>query len=46
VRGDWRKLLTEEHQNLNSLLNIIMVIKLSNMMWAEHAAFMAEKISA
>jgi hypothetical protein len=43
VMGDWRKLHTEELQNLYSLPNIIRMIKSRRMKWAGHVAQMGEK---
>jgi hypothetical protein len=36
VTGGWRKLSSEELHNLYLLPNIIMVIKSSRIIWAEH----------
>jgi len=42
VTGKWRKLHNEELNYLYSSLNIVWVIKLRRMRWAEHVACMGE----
>ena len=42
VKGDWRKLHNEEHNDLYSS-SIIRVIKSRRMRWAEHVAGMGER---
>jgi hypothetical protein len=42
VTGKWRKLHNEELNNLYSSSNIVLVIKLRRMRWAEHVARMGE----
>jgi hypothetical protein len=43
VRGEWRKLHNEELNDLNSLPNIVQVIKSRRMRWAGHIARMGER---
>jgi len=43
VKGEWRKLHDEELKVLYSSPNIIRVIKLRRMRWAEHVARMGER---
>jgi hypothetical protein len=40
VTGEWRKLHTEEFNDLHSSSNIIRVIKSRRMRWARHVACM------
>jgi hypothetical protein len=42
VNGGWRKLYNEKSHNLNSLPNIIKMIKQYRMKWEGHAAYMEE----
>ena len=42
VTGEWRKLHNEELSDLYSLPNIVRVVKLRRMRWAEHVARMGE----
>jgi hypothetical protein len=43
VTGEWRKVCTEELNDLYSSPNIIRVIKLRRMRWAGHVAHTGEK---
>ena len=43
VTGDWRKLHTEELNDLYSLSNIVRVVKSRRMRWAGHVARMGER---
>ena len=43
VTREWRKLHNEELNDLYSSPNIVQVIKLRRMRWAEHVAHMGEK---
>ena len=42
VRNEWRKLHTEELNNLNSSPNIVWAIQARRMRWAGHVALMGE----
>ena len=42
VKGEWRKLLNEELNELYSLPNIVRVVKSRRMRWAGHVARMGE----
>ena len=42
VTGEWRKLHNEELNDLNSLPNIVLVVKPRRMRWAGHVARMGE----
>jgi hypothetical protein len=44
VTGEWRKIHNEELNDLNSLSNIVRVVKLRRMRWAGHVARMGERI--
>jgi hypothetical protein len=46
VTGGWRKLQNEEIHNLYTSPNIIRMIKLRRMRWAEHVGRMGEKKNA
>jgi hypothetical protein len=43
VTGEWRKLHTEELNDLYSLPNIVRVVKLRRMRWVGHVACMGEE---
>jgi len=43
VTGEWRKLHNKELNNLCSSPNIVRLIKLRKMRWAEHVALMGER---
>jgi len=43
VTGEWRKLHNEELNDLYSSPNIVRVIQLRRMSWAEHVARMGER---
>jgi hypothetical protein len=43
VTGEWRKLHSEEINDLHSSLNIVRVIKLRRMRWVGHVAHMVER---
>jgi hypothetical protein len=43
VTGEWRKLHNEEPHNFYSSPNIIKMIKLRRMRWAEHIARMGRR---
>jgi hypothetical protein len=43
VTGEWRKLHNEELNDLDSLPNIVQVVKLRRMRWAGHVACMGEE---
>jgi hypothetical protein len=43
VRGEWRKLHTEELNNLYSLPNIVRVLKSRRLRWTGHVARMGEE---
>ena len=43
VTGEWRKLHNEELKDLYCSPNIVWVIKLGRMRWAEHVACMGER---
>jgi hypothetical protein len=43
VTGEWRKLHNEELNDLNSLPNIVRVVKSRRMRWAGHVARMGEE---
>ena len=43
VTGEWRKLHNKELNNLCSSPNIVRLIKLGKMRWAEHVALMGER---
>jgi len=42
VTGEWRRLHSEEHNDLYASLNIVRVIKSRRMRWAGHVASMEE----
>lgn len=44
--GGWRKLINEEHLNLCSQPNIIIIIKLKRTRWTEHAVSMGKERNA
>jgi len=43
ITREWRKLHTEELNNLYFSLSIVQVIKLRRMRWVEHVAHMGER---
>jgi hypothetical protein len=43
VTGEWRKLHNEELNDLNSLPNIVRVVKSRRMRWARHVALIGEE---
>ena len=43
VKGEWRKLHNEEHNDLHFSPNIVRVIKSGRMRWAGHVARMRER---